>query len=444
MSSMYKIINNLFDELFPILRSITGKGYLKSLNILSKYIKFKKLKYPSGKKVFDWTIPKEWVIKDAYIRYDGKKILDLKKNNLHIVNYSVPVNKIMSLRELNKHLYSVKKKPNIVPYVTSYYKKNFGFCLEHKKREKLKDKNYQVVIDSKFIKGNVINGISKIKGKTKKTILISSYLCHPSMANNELSGPLTMVGLYKRIKKWKNRQYNYLFLINPETIGSICFLSNHKDFLKKNLDSGLVLTCLGGPKKKLSYKKSRIGTSSLDKIFTHLNNEGKVRIREFNPTGGSDERQYCGSELNLPVGQIARTIYNEYYEYHTSADNKKFMKISQVMKSIDQIENILKINDNLYALKRYMPFCELQLGKRNLYPNIHSSQTINDSSDNILKDRKQLNILLYILSYADGKNNILDISNRSGFKLNEVKKVLNICLKKRLIKYHQNDSFIYR
>ena len=436
MPSTYKTIDNLFNQLFPILRSITGAGYIKSLNILSKYIKFKKLRYPSGKKVFDWTVPKEWVIKDAYVKVDGKKIIDFKKNNLHIINYSAPVNKTMSLKELNRHLYSLKKRPNVIPYVTSYYKKNFGFCVEHQKRKKLKDKNYQVVIDSKFINGNVVNGISEIKGKTKKTILISSYLCHPSMANNELSGPLTMVGLYDKIKKWKNRQFNYLFLINPETIGSVCFLSNHKEFLKKNLDSGLVLTCLGGPQKKLSYQKSRIGTSSLDKIFTHLSNEGKVRLRDFNPTAGSDERQYCASELNLPVGQVARTIYKEYYQYHTSADNKKFMKISQVMKSISEIENILKTNDSLYALKRFMPYCELALGKRNLYPNINSSHTRNNSSDDILKDRKQLNILLYILSYADGKNNILDISNRSGFKLDEVKKVLKICIKKKLIKYY--------
>ena len=435
MSLNYKTINKLFDELFPILRSITGDGYVKSLNILSRYIKFKKLKYPSGKKIFDWTVPKEWVIKDAYVKADGKKIIDFKKNNLHVVNYSSPINKIMKLSQLNKYLYSLKKNPKIIPYVTSYYEKNFGFCIEHHKRQKLKKTNYQVVIDSKFINGNIINGISEIKGETKKIILISSYLCHPSMANNELSGPLTMLGLHNKIKKWKKRQYNYLFLINPETIGSICFLSNYKEILKKNLDSGLVLTCLGGPKKKLSYKKSRIGTSSLDKIFTNLSSDGRVLLRKFDPTSGSDERQYCASELNLPVGQVARTIYGTNYQYHTSADNKKFMKISQIMKSISEIENILKINDGLYPLKRYMPYCELQLGKRNLYTNINSSHTGNFSNDEMINGRKQLNILMYILSYADGKNNIVDISNRSGFKLDEVKTVLNICIKRKLIKY---------
>jgi len=430
----YTKINKIFDELFPICRSITGIGYRKSLNILSRYIKFKKLKYPSGKKIFDWVVPREWVINDAYIKANGKKIIDFKKNNLHVVNYSMPVNKIMKLKELNKYLHSLKKHPKIIPYVTSYYKRNFGFCIQHEIRKKLKERNYEVVINSKFINGNVINGISELKGKTKKIILISSYLCHPSMANNELSGPLVLLSLYSKIKQWKNRQYNYLFLINPETIGSLCFLSNYQNLLKKNLDSGLVLTCLGGPKKKLSYKKSRIGNSSLDRIFTNLHRDNKVFLRDYDPTEGSDERQYCSSELNLPVGQLARTVYATQYQYHNSADDKKFMKISQVMKSINEIEKILKINDNLFSLKRYMPYGEVQLGKRGLYPNINSYHTKDDSSDRTLKNRKQLKILQYILSYADGKNNIIDISNISGFKIDEIKNVLNICIKKKLIK----------
>lgn len=430
----YTKINKIFDELFPICRSITGAGYRKSLNILSRYIKFKKLKYPSGKKIFDWVVPKEWVINDAYIETNEKKIVDFKKNNLHLVNYSIPVNKTMKLKELNLHLHSLKKYPKIIPYVTSYYKRNFGFCIQHELRKKLKKQNYKVVINSKFINGNVINGLSELKGSSKKIILISSYLCHPSLANNELSGPLVMLGLYDKIKRWKNRQYTYQFLINPETIGSLCFLSDYQNPLKKNLDSGLVLTCLGGPKKKLSYKKSRVGNSSLDRLFENLYRDNKVLIREFNPTEGSDERQYCSSELNLPVGQVARTIYATQYQYHNSADNKNFMKVSQVMKSINEIEKILKLNDSLITLKRYIPFGELQLGKRDLYPNINSYHTKNDSSDKILKNRKQLKILQYILSYADGKNNIVDISNISGFKIGEIKNVLNICINKRLIK----------
>ena len=426
-------INKIFDELFPILRSITGEGYRKSFNILSRYIKFKKFKYPSGKKIFDWVVPKEWVIKDAYIKAHGKKIIDVNKNNLHVLNYSHPINKKLSLFKLNKYIHSIENRPNTIPYTTSYYKPNIGFCMQHSKRIKLKDTSYHAVIDSSFKNGYILNGVSKLKGFTKKTILISSYLCHPSMANNELSGPLVMLGLYDKIKKWQNRRYNYLFLINPETIGSICFIKTFQKTLQKNLDSGLVLTCLGGPNKKLSYKKSRIGNSSLDKIFSYLNKNKKVILRDFDPTEGSDERQYCSSELNLPVGQIARTVYGKTTQYHTSDDNKNYMKISQVMNSIDQIEKILKINDQLNPLKRFLPYCELQLGKRNLYPNINSHLTRKNSSDKILNSRKQLKIMQNILSYADGKNNILDISNLSGFKLDEIEKVLDICVKKKLI-----------
>lgn len=429
-----KTLDNIFNELFPIFRSITGKGYRKSLNIISRYIKFKKLAYPSGKKIFDWVVPKEWVVKEAFIKVGEKKIVDIKNNNLHLVNYSYPVNKTMSLTELNKHLYSIPQRPNLIPFVTSYYKKSFGFCIQHNKRKKLKDVDYQVVINTNFVNGKIVNGVAKIKGSSKKTILLSTYLCHPSMANNELSGPLTMIGLYERISKWKKRQFNYLFLVNPETIGSICFLYKNKEYLKQNLDSGLVLTCLGGPKNKLSYKKSRVGNSRLDRLFTYLSKEKKVLLRDFDPTGGSDERQYCSSELNLPVGQVARTVYNTTYHYHTSGDDKKFMNISKVMKSIDEIENILKINDQLRPIKRYMPYCELQLGRKNLYPNINSNLNRNYSSDNFVDNRKKLNILLSLLSYADGENTILDIAHKSGFELSEIKDSLKFSIKNNLIR----------
>jgi aminopeptidase-like protein len=436
---MKKKLNKIFDKLFPICRSITGPGYRRSLNILSKYISLKKLYYPSGKKIFDWVVPKEWIIKDAYIKEitenkPGKKIVDFKKNNLHVVQYSAPINKVMNLNELNQHLYSLKEYPKVIPYVTSYYKKNFGFCIQHSLRKKLKDLNYKVIIKSKFIDGGVVNGLAELKGSTKKIILITSYLCHPSMANNELSGPLVLLGLYEKIKKWKKRQYNYHFLINPETIGSICHLYTYKLTLKKYLDSGLVLTCLGGNKNKLSYKKSRFGNSGLDKLFINLNLNKKVFLREFDPSSGSDERQYCSSQLNLPIGQISRTTYGQYYQYHTSADNKKFMKISQLVKSIDEIESVLKCYDDLIPLKRFMPYCEIQLGKRDLYPNINSYNSRYKSSDYLNDKREQLKIMQYILSYADGKNNIIDISNVSGFDIFKIRKVLNICKELKLIK----------
>ena len=429
-----KEINEIFDELFPICRSITGKNYRKSLRILGRYIKFKYLRYRSGKKVFDWTVPQEWNITDAYIKKSNKKIIDFKKNNLHVVNYSIPINKEVSLEKLKNHLFSIKKYPNIIPYVTSYYKRYWGFCLEHSKKKKLKKGKYKVVIKSSLNTGYLENALAKIKGNTKKIVLLSSYLCHPSMANNELSGPLVLLGLYKKIKKWKKRNFNYYFLINPETIGSICFLSTYRKLLQKNLHSGLVLTCLGGSKNKLSYKKSRSENNSLDRLFLYLNKKRKCLVRDFNPSDGSDERQYCSSELNLPVGQIARSVYGEYYQYHTSGDNKKFMKIKKVFDSINFLEKILKINDSIFPLIRKEPYCELQLGKRKLYPNINfESSDKKKSSDNLIDNREQLNILMGILSYADGKHDILDVAEKLNIDIEKFPKVLDIALKNKLI-----------
>ena len=209
-------------------------------------------------------------------------------------------------------------------------------------RKKLKKGSYEVSIKSSLENGYLENGLAKIKGKSSKICLLSSYLCHPSMANNELSGPLVLIGLYKRIKNWSNRNLNYYFLINPETIGSICFLKDYKNLLKKKMHSGMVLTCLGGPKNKLSYKKSRQDNNPLNKLFSYFEEKKTCYIREFDPRSGSDERQYCSSELNLPMGQISRTIYDQYFQYHTSGDNKNFMDINKIEKSIDYIESVFK------------------------------------------------------------------------------------------------------
>tara|TARA_B100001123_G_scaffold430827_1_gene551409 strand:+ start:243 stop:1550 length:1308 start_codon:yes stop_codon:yes gene_type:complete len=428
-------LEKIFDRLYPINRSIIGKGYDKSLEILSEYINFKIDKYPSGKKIFDWVVPKEWLIEDAYIKQNGKKVLDFKNNNLHVVNYSAPINKRMGLKELKKNIYTIKKNPTFIPYVTSYYKKNWGFCISYNNFKKFKNLNYNVFIKSAFKNGFLKNGISEIKGRSKKTVLLSSYLCHPSMANNELSGPLVLLGLQERIKKWKNKNFSYIFLINPETIGSLCFIYTYKKFLKKYLKSGLILTCLGGYKKKLSYKLSRFNNSDLDRLFIYYSKKGIYGIRKFDSSEGSDERQYCSGEQNLPVGQIARTVYGKYKEYHTSADDKKFMNLNNVEKSINLIEKILKVHEMIFALERFEKNCELQLGKKNLYPNVNSFNTKNYSSDILLDNKKQLNMLTNILAYADGKHDILDIINIFNYNIDEAISILDLCLKNKLIKY---------
>lgn len=432
-------LEKIFDELFPICRSITGNGYRKSFNIIKRFIPFKKYKYQTGKKVFDWSIPKEWNIKNAYVaNLKGEKIIDFKKNNLHVMNYSTPVNKTMTLSSLDRNLYSIKNQPNDIPYVTSYYKKNWGFSLSHNQRIKLSNENYKVFIDSSLKKGFVEWGEYILKKNVKDnsikkhTILISSYLCHPSMANNELSGPLIQILIYLKLKRLKKRRFNYLFAINPETIGSICLIHKNLKFLKENLLSGIVLTCLGGPEKKLSYKLSRAGNSVFDKKFIQMEKNKKVKIREFD-TNGSDERQYCSSECNLPVGQLARTVYGQNKEYHTSADDKKFVKLNMFEKTANEIFNFIKNNEKEIFLRRRQPYCEIQLGKRNLYPNTNSPNTWKDSSDNILNSKDQLEIITNILSNADGLTCLSTVKFSKKYSEKNLKKIYNMLKRKNVL-----------
>ena len=432
-------LEKTFDELFPICRSITGNGYRKSFDIIKRYIPFKKYKYKTGKKVFDWEIPNEWNVKDAFIEnLRGKKIVDFKRNNLHLMSYSKPMNEVMSLSQLNKHLYSIPNLPKYIPYVTSYYKKNWGFCLPHNKRIKLKNENYRVFINSSLKKGFVEWGEYLLKKTVndssvkKDTILITSYLCHPSMANNELSGPLIQILIYLKLKKLKKRKFNYLFVINPETIGSISFIHKNLKFLKKKLLSGLVLTCLGGPEKKLSYKFSRAGNSLFDNFFKKMAKNKKIKVRKFD-TNGSDERQYCSSECNLPVGQLARTVYGKNKEYHTSADDKKFVRLKDFKKTSNVIFNFILENEKQIFLRRKQPYCEIQLGKRDLYPNTNSPNTWRDSSDDILNSKSQLDIITNILSCADGLTTLSDLSFYRKYNYRVIKKIYTKLKKKDLL-----------
>jgi len=245
----YSLLENVFDELFPICRSITGPGYQRSLEIISRSIPFELLKFQTGSQVFDWQVPPEWIIRDAYlVGPDGDKVLDFKKNNLHVLNFSEPVDKYLELEELQKHLHSIPELPSAIPYVTSYYRRTWGFCLAHEQRKQLKPGRYRAIVESEFKDGNVVVGEHVLKGESSREVLLSTYLCHPSMANNELSGPLVQMGLYNRIKSWPKRRLTYRFVIHPETIGSICYLSRRGEDLKRNMIAGLVLTCLGGDK----------------------------------------------------------------------------------------------------------------------------------------------------------------------------------------------------
>ena len=424
---------SIFDELFPINRSILGKGYRQSLKILQKYIPFQVIKFKSGEKVYDWTIPMEWKITDAHIiSPEGKKIIDFKENNLHVIGYSAPVNKKINLNELKNHLYTQNDLKDAIPYITSYYKKNWGFSIAYNQYKNLKNGTYDVIIDSEHIEGTLAIGEKVLKGRRKKEILISTYLCHPSMANNELSGPLVMIDLYNKIKNIKNRQFTYRFVINPETIGSIAYISRKEKELKENVLGGIVLTCLGGPSKKLSYKMSKKSNSIIDRLFLRKKN---IRIREFTPFGGSDERQYNSPGININIGQIARTVYQDYPEYHTSLDNKNFMKLERVKDSSKKIIQLIYELENESFYINLKPNCEPQLGKRNLYPNINSKLTREEKSNDILIDGREFNrFSMILLNYSDGTFSLEELAVKFKVDLIIALNVAKILEKNNLIK----------
>lgn len=413
----FKLLDGLFDRLFPLLRSITGPGIEQSYAILSEHMPLELMSIPSGTKVFDWTVPPEWACRSARLTDpSGKVVCDLTMSNLHVLNYSDRVNTSLPLAELQKHLHSLPHLPDAVPYVTSYYNRTWGFCVSDRVRQGLKnDGMYRAEIDADFSEGKVSLAHTFLEGQSNREILLSSYLCHPSLANNELSGPLVLLGLYRRISQWPNRHHRFRFVLNPETIGSLCYLHLHGEHLKTHLDAGLVLTCLGGAAKQLSYKSSRREDATVDRLARHWNARGEpLRLRPFTPAGGSDERQYCSPGFNLPVGQMARDVYGEYSGYHNSLDTKDSMTIEALVDSIDRIEHFLKELDQSGPWQNLFPHGEPQLGHRGLYPTLNSANTWKTSSDEIFDGRVILERILYMLNYSDGQNDLISIAGRCG------------------------------
>lgn len=402
-------LEQLFDQLWPITRSLTGPGYRSSLNILKKIAPFKTLEFPSGSKAFDWTVPPEWHIEEAYIiGPDGKRFCDLRQNNLHVLNFSAPVECELSLEELQKHLYSLPEIPEAIPYLTSYYQRRWGFCIRHSERLKLQPGNYKCIIKSKFIDGNLEVGEATLSSNSdsKKEILFSSYLCHPSMANNELSGPIVLSYLHKIISHLPQRKFNYRFVCVPETIGSICFLSQRGSTLKELCHAGYVITCCGD-RGSFTYKKSRRGNTVADRAAQEiLKSEENVKMVEFFPSG-SDERQYCSPHFNLPVGSLMRTMYGTNKEYHTSLDNKDFISFEHLKETILAYLKIVLALEANETYIRTEPGCEPMLSKHGLYPTL-GSQKEND----LVVDQ-----LLWLLNLCDGENDLLEIARISGYSI---------------------------
>jgi aminopeptidase-like protein len=423
---MKESIEKYFDRLWPLNRSLTGNGNRETLQILSKLVDMKIREVPSGTKCFDWTVPSEWNVNEAWIKDStGKKIVDFRENNLHLLGYSERFYGKMNLQELKDHLHTIPEQPDLIPYRTSYYSPRWGFCLSHKQLSELKEDTYEVLIDSSHDEdGSMTLGEAVLPGISKREILISTYICHPSMANNELSGPLVSSFLYSQLKQNTERYYTIRFIFVPETIGAIWYLSEEGHRLTNELEAGFVLTCIGdaGP---FTYKRSRKGNTVADRAAEYVlaNSGHSFQIERFFPTG-SDERQYCSPGFDLPVGTIMRTRYGKYPEYHTSADNKSFISFEAMERSVMLCAGVLDLVDKNGVYQNLMPYCEPQLGKRGLYPSIGS---VTDTA-------KSVEAMMWVLNQSDGTRDLLEIAEMSTVSFDELSAAAESLLAAGLLK----------
>jgi aminopeptidase-like protein len=389
-------------ELYPICRSITGDGIRRTLDLIGEHIPLQKFDVPTGTQVFDWTVPKEWNIRDAYIQSsDGARVVDFRKLNLHVMNYSAPLRAKMTLVQLRPHLFTIPERPDWIPYRTSYYKEDWGFCLSHNQLLAMKEGEYEVCIDSSLENGNLTYGECYLPGQTTDEVLISCHACHPSLANDNLSG-LAVATFLAKLLSHCDRRYSYRFLFIPGTIGAITWLAQNRETAGR-VQHGLVLTCIGDSG-GFHYKKSRRGNADIDRAAAHvLKHQGEPsEILEFSPYG-YDERQYCSPGFNLPVGCLMRSVWGTFPEYHTSADNLDFIRPAQLFGALHACATIFDVLENNRKYRNLNPFCEPQLGRRNLY------RTTGGNSIG-----EEINARLWVLNLSDGQHSLLDIAERSG------------------------------
>jgi aminopeptidase-like protein len=389
-------------EIYPICRSITGNGVRETLRAISAHIKVEAHEVPTGTAVFDWAIPREWNIREAYIKNaEGEKIVDFAQSNLHVMSYSVPVRQRISLAELKQHVYTLPDQPDLIPYRTSYYAENWAFCMPHRLLESLRDEPYEVVIDSSLTDGYLTYGEYLHEGDTEDEFLLSAHVCHPSLANDNCSGVALLTHLAKRMAGLRTR-YSYRFLFAPGTIGAITWLACNEE-RSQRIKHGLIVSMVGdggGP----TYKKSRRGNARIDRAVVHtLRHSGLTpSILDFSPYG-YDERQYCSPGFNLPVGLFQRSKFGEIPQYHTSADNLDFIAPNHLAQSYRLIAETIDVLENDLVYYNTMPKCEPQLGRRGLYGMVGGD-----------KDVVAANMaMLWILNLSDGMHSLLDIAERT-------------------------------
>jgi len=421
-------LEDLLNRLWDIPRSLTGNGVRKSFQILYEHVPYKIHEVPSGKEVFDWKVPLEWNAREAWIvTPTGQRIANFSENNLHLMGYSEPVDKTVTWDELASHLYVDRQNRHFIPYRTSYYQRDWGFSLAAEAYDRLpREGDYHVYIDSTLEDGKLTYGDIVLKGRSCKEIFFSSYICHPRMANNELSGPILQSLIYKYVSSIENRRCTYRFLLAPETIGSIVYLEKYGEHLKSNMRAGFILTCVGLDT-HFTYKRSRRGDSYVDRITervlekTRRVKSADVDIRPYYPYG-SDERQYCSPGFNLPVGSIMRGVPGEYPEYHSSADDKDLLSFDALL---DVFQVYKEIIDDIESDRFYCSSildCEPRLGSRGLYPSIGGSQ-----------HGEEIRALNWVTNLSDGDHSVKDIVEFSGLPVDAIERALGLLLEAKLI-----------
>ena len=410
-------MQGLMAELYPICRSITGDGVRATLRRLQQEIPLTVHEVPTGTQVFDWTVPKEWNVRDAFVKNaQGEKVIDFQRSNLHLVSYSVPVHQKMTLTDLKPHLFSLPEQPDLIPYRTAYYHETWGFCVSHQLLESLPDGEYEVWIDTVLAPGHLTYGEYYLPGETEDEILISCHCCHPSLGNDNLSGIALSTFLARHLQT-QPRRYAYRFLFIPGTIGSITWLAQH-EAQTDQIKHGLVVACVGDAG-QMTYKRSRRGNAEIDRAVSHvLKTAGKpYEIVDFLPYG-YDERQYCSPGFNLPVGSLTRTPHGRYPAYHTSADNLDFVRPAAL---VDSLATYLAVLDVLEHNQRYQstnPKCEPQLGKRGLYGKFGGQKAT----------KAHEMAMLWVLNLADGSHTLLDMAERANLPFSLVRQVADTLL----------------
>lgn len=423
MNNVGNVMYNLAERLYPICRSITGNGFRQSLAIIREILPgIQVTEIPSGTQVFDWTVPKEWNIHGGWIKKkSGEIVVDFKDSNLHVMGYSLPVHTTVSRDELLEHVYTIPDQPELIPYVTSYYKERWGFCMSDKQKQTLTDDEYEVMIDSTLEDGSLTYGELVLPGESQEEILISTYLCHPSMANDELSGPCVQTELVKYIKSQPKNRYTYRFLWVPETIGSITYLSNNWEMLQKHVKAGFVLSCVGD-NRTYSIVYSKYADTLADRVLENILRFHYPDFKRYSfLERGSDERQYGSAGIDLPVCGFCRSKYQNFPEYHTSADNMSLISpegLAGAYEVMVKVVNALE-NNGYYQM---VCKCEPQLGKRGLYP------TISRKGSNY-----SVRTMQHFIAYADGRNDLIGISNILGTPVDELIPIKNKLMEHQLL-----------